>query len=501
MRQGGPLKYEDYKSLGGDPRIILTDRADEVYESLLPQQQRQTKDIFLKLIKIEDMDAKSRRMKRAEITAPRDDTDVVLDIWRKKGFLRISPDGLITPDSEIEVAHEALIRNWRRFEDWIRDGLREHLNLSAFQNRAERWKDNGSQISDELLGLSEIAEAEGLLEKYEESSPDLQEFVRLSRAEVDKQEERQRKKKKGWQKLARQIYSTGLIYVIPICFVLAGSIFFPALETSEIGFYAMIAIALIGSVLLLLRALRVVGSDLIEAASTISFIPSWTKKSQSDSNLLPDERDLPFYKRAVGYRMAFPTTIFSLILIGMAPLIISRTYFENRNAEQKVDIAALEKNKSVLESENQELEKIVQERTEIFSCNIQKIRGNDIMLSISAPQIDHLRYDFGPINAPDLTMIGPRGKVVAKAGERVSDISYFSIGGDQQLTFQIGKTKYVVYSHPATGDNMSSGVFVIDKNGITAKKHECKTFQEFNVANFDLSQLPLADELKAIPAE
>jgi WD40 repeat protein len=162
MRGDGPMKTADYDALGGNPRDILANSADKVFENFLTQDQTLARGIFTGLVKIGDsLEATSMRITRAalDVLGARDNIDRVLGILVTEGLIRTSPTGAITPETQIEVAHEALIRNWSRLTGWVKESFAEQTNRKAFALRAERWKPEDK--NSELLSGFALEEAKG----------------------------------------------------------------------------------------------------------------------------------------------------------------------------------------------------------------------------------------------------------------------------------------------------------------------------------------------------
>ena len=193
MRAGGPMKMADYQTLGGNPRDILANSADTVFEAFLKQDQDLARGIFTRLVKIGDsLEATSMRITRADldVLGARDNVNRVLDILVDEGLLRTAPapperagtdkvpgdnpnsGWWITPETQIEVAHEALIRNWGRLTEWVKDSFAEQTNRKAFALRAQKWKEGGGDL---LSGMS-LDEAKGFPDK----SPVEAEYVAAS---------------------------------------------------------------------------------------------------------------------------------------------------------------------------------------------------------------------------------------------------------------------------------------------------------------------------------
>jgi hypothetical protein len=178
------LGWEAYTSLGGSPREILARRATQVFESFETNQDRTfSHRIFLALAEIgAGLEATSRRVVRSELDriGSRDSVDHVLGVWRENGLIRISPPGPIGPTSQVEVAHEALIRNWDLLVGWIEDHFAETRRRRVLTEQALAWKEGGH---DTLLGELSLKEAEGLADL----DPVESDYVAASRAEIDRQ--------------------------------------------------------------------------------------------------------------------------------------------------------------------------------------------------------------------------------------------------------------------------------------------------------------------------
>jgi len=162
MRADGPMKLADYEALGGNPRVILTKSADKLFDDLIPEKQRIVKETFTRLVKINDtLDATSNRIKRRDLDVLGQPVavDPALQLLLRNNLIRTSPAGDITPATDIEVGHEALIRNWGRLTEWVKESFAEQTNRKAFALRAERWKP-ADKNADLLSGFA-LEEAKG----------------------------------------------------------------------------------------------------------------------------------------------------------------------------------------------------------------------------------------------------------------------------------------------------------------------------------------------------
>ena len=197
MREDGRnrITLKDYRKLGGARRALAL-TADEFYQSLSDEKQITAKRILLRLARPSgNAEVTSNPVKRSSLyfEAPYR-VDDVLNKLCEAGLVRITK-GETKENDKVEVAHEALVRNWGTLVDWIekdRASMRQRLRLTA---SAEQWLEHGKDVGG-LLGSGSLLE-EAL--KYDDLNDLEKEFVRMSketaeRAEQEKEEARLREK-------------------------------------------------------------------------------------------------------------------------------------------------------------------------------------------------------------------------------------------------------------------------------------------------------------------
>jgi WD40 repeat protein/class 3 adenylate cyclase len=128
-REGRAIRLAAYAATGG-VRGAVARLAESTFETLDQDQQRIARGLFLRLSSGEGDSVVRRRVPLAEIDA--------VENQRVAGVVRALTDArlLTIGEGTIEVAHEALLREWPRLVAWIdedREGrrLREHLASSA----------------------------------------------------------------------------------------------------------------------------------------------------------------------------------------------------------------------------------------------------------------------------------------------------------------------------------------------------------------------------------
>jgi WD40 repeat protein/serine/threonine protein kinase len=135
-RAGRILPLSAYQTVGGVSGALAR-RADELYESLDEKSKAAARQILLRLVtSSEGAEDTRRRVLHSELVSIGDNPEIMEQVIESFGKYR-----LFTFDREpatraqtVELAHEALIREWKQFRSWLdssRDELRLHLRLSA----------------------------------------------------------------------------------------------------------------------------------------------------------------------------------------------------------------------------------------------------------------------------------------------------------------------------------------------------------------------------------
>ena len=137
----------------GDPKHAMAQVADEIYKSLAVQGQAAVKLIFLALSqKVEGQEFLRTRKTRAElwsVVGNKSTADDIVARFAERRLLKISPAAERRPeDDTIEVAHEALLRNWTEFRKWVvEEGAR--IDQRMFISRqAALWVDSAGQEAE-----------------------------------------------------------------------------------------------------------------------------------------------------------------------------------------------------------------------------------------------------------------------------------------------------------------------------------------------------------------
>ncbi len=161
QRATASLTLSGYRALGG-LNGILSRRAEALYAAMTPDEQRAVMQVFLRLVRLESGTIDSRRrLPLSDLTGLDLDAVVlseVLGAFGRHRLLSFDRDA-VTGKAMVEVAHEALFREWDRLASWIerhRTALRRHETFAA---AVEEWE-LSQRDPDYLLTRGRLAEFE-----------------------------------------------------------------------------------------------------------------------------------------------------------------------------------------------------------------------------------------------------------------------------------------------------------------------------------------------------
>lgn len=157
-RSGDRLTAADYERVGGVEAALAT-RAETLFRGFTERQQELARQVFLRMVTVgEESDEARRRVRRAELESlghNRADLDTVLGTLIDQRLL-ISDRDPKTRGPTVEIAHEALLREWPRLAEWV-DDQRDALVLGRRFRRALSDWESGSRHDDFLLTGSRLA--------------------------------------------------------------------------------------------------------------------------------------------------------------------------------------------------------------------------------------------------------------------------------------------------------------------------------------------------------
>ena len=181
-RVNNQLKFAAYSQLGGIGGT-LNQRATEVYNSLTTQEKDAVKHIFLALTNLGEgtEDTRRRVLKKVLITAKHNEqlidkvvqklADARLLITR----LQVDRSSPINKEAEVDVAHEALIRNWLLLRQWLEESREQLRERRKIEDAAQEW--NASREKTEYLFSSKRLKAAKNFQKEQQEKYPLSELA------------------------------------------------------------------------------------------------------------------------------------------------------------------------------------------------------------------------------------------------------------------------------------------------------------------------------------
>ena len=142
-RNGYQLTLQAYHDMGG-VKGALCQHAEETYQALPSDAHRQAaRDIFLRLIGpgTTEQDTTRRRAAHSEFE-PADPKQAQQMRETLEAFIgaRLLTTNQVGGQTTVEVSHEALIREWKRLADWLREARNDILFQHSLSEDVEEWE-------------------------------------------------------------------------------------------------------------------------------------------------------------------------------------------------------------------------------------------------------------------------------------------------------------------------------------------------------------------------
>ena len=150
-RDGRTLRLESYRESGG-VRGAVARIAEEAYGDFTPEQQQTARSVLLRLATVDGDDAVRRRAPLSELELDsNEDARRVVTVLTETRLVTVSENAL-------EVAHEALLREWPRLREWLEEDA-EGRRLHGHVIRAAKEWDQADRDPAELYRGARLAAA------------------------------------------------------------------------------------------------------------------------------------------------------------------------------------------------------------------------------------------------------------------------------------------------------------------------------------------------------
>lgn len=220
QRAGRRLTQAAYTAIGG-VEGALEKRAETVFQQFSEAEQHLCRQIFLRLTQSgEGVEATKRRVVMVELLPAKGDPTKIEAVVQRLSvadarLITIEGKGADAGERVIEVAHEALIRGWKRLKGWLNEDREFLLWRQRLHTSVEEWKRINHDESVLLRG-GLLAEAERWFEaRPDDLSAEEQQFIQAS-AELRQRERaaRERTRRRNLTAL-----TTGLLMAIALSVV------------------------------------------------------------------------------------------------------------------------------------------------------------------------------------------------------------------------------------------------------------------------------------------
>ncbi|MGB7088430.1 MAG: WD40 repeat domain-containing protein, partial [Phormidesmis sp.] len=171
-RHGQWLVDREYRNFGGIKEAIAQ-TADSFYADLPSDEQTLMQNIFVRLTRL-DTEAEQgapnqdtrRRVNLEELVPAKGSLDktksLVNRLAGEGARLVITSENANSQQTEVEVAHEALIRSWPRLKDWLEKNRSNYETREDIRQDIQQWKKGGYEDED-LISSKRLEQAKNLL--------------------------------------------------------------------------------------------------------------------------------------------------------------------------------------------------------------------------------------------------------------------------------------------------------------------------------------------------
>lgn len=186
-RDGDVLTIEEYERIGGVGGAVAK-RAEEIYAGLASEGRSFARQLFLRLVAVEEhAEDTRRRIRQSEVSRLGFAEAVVRSVVERFGAFRLlSFDrDVVSRTPTIELAHEALLREWDRLNSWIDERREDLLIHRRLQVTARDWEESDADPSYLMRG-TRLDQAQSFLETTDISiAEDESAFIEASIAQQE----------------------------------------------------------------------------------------------------------------------------------------------------------------------------------------------------------------------------------------------------------------------------------------------------------------------------
>ncbi len=151
----------------------LASEAKRLYYSLTPEQQSVARCIFLSLVQINEDNKSTRRRAAISELITGDSSEAlvreVIDRFARPGVWILVTSCNAQKIEILEVAHEALIRNWQELQEWLKEHWETLRQKRKIEEAAIEWRDR-KKSKDYLWRGRSLCDAKDFLKAHKDNS-------------------------------------------------------------------------------------------------------------------------------------------------------------------------------------------------------------------------------------------------------------------------------------------------------------------------------------------
>ncbi|MBO3463028.1 pentapeptide repeat-containing protein [Aetokthonos hydrillicola Thurmond2011] len=155
-QKDGELTHKAYEDIGGAKQALVK-HAEQIYSRLSNSQQQQAQQVFLALVMLGDGTEYTRRVATQEEIG-KQNWELVTYLAGSEARLLVTGRNDKSGEETVEVVHEALIREWKRLQDWLSNNREKLIQQRKIEAAAIEWRDKGKS-KDYLLVGKQLNEA------------------------------------------------------------------------------------------------------------------------------------------------------------------------------------------------------------------------------------------------------------------------------------------------------------------------------------------------------
>lgn len=173
---GGKLTHQAYTEIGGVAKA-LANHAEEIYSKFSKAEQKQIQQIFVQLVRPGNGTEDTRRLAtREEIK----NWELVTYLAGEEARLIVTRRNEQTKQETVEIIHEALIREWKRLDEWMKSDRSFRNWQEGLRFAMHQWQKNNND-EEVLLRGTPLDEAENWLQQRSDEISELEwEFIQSS---------------------------------------------------------------------------------------------------------------------------------------------------------------------------------------------------------------------------------------------------------------------------------------------------------------------------------